>query len=48
MTQDRHAMPAVGTPAPDFRLPSADGTEIGLADYRGARHLVLWFSKGLF
>jgi peroxiredoxin len=48
MTDDRRAMPAVGAPAPEFRLPGADGTEIALADYRGTRHLVLWFSKGLF
>lgn len=39
---------AVGTPAPDFRLPAAQGPEVGLADYRGKRHVVLWFSKGLF
>jgi thioredoxin-dependent peroxiredoxin len=41
-------MPRVGEPAPDFRLPTADGTEVGLSDYRGRRNLVCWFSKGLF
>jgi peroxiredoxin len=41
-------LPEVGTPAPEFRLPTADGREIALADYRGVKSLVLWFSKGLF
>ena len=40
-------LPAIGTPAPPFRLPSAAGPEIALEDYRG-RSVVLWFSKGLF
>jgi len=41
-------MPRVGDPAPAFRLPAAHGSEIALHDYRGERHVVLWFSKGLF
>jgi peroxiredoxin len=40
-------LPAVGTAAPAFRLPSAAGPAVRLEDYRGTR-LVLWFSKGLF
>ncbi len=32
-----------GTPAPEFRLPSLDGREIALSDYRGKR-LVMVFS----
>jgi thioredoxin-dependent peroxiredoxin len=32
----------VGDPAPDFRLPSDAGTEIGLKDFRG-NPLVLYF-----
>lgn len=36
----------VGTPAPAFRLPSAQGPDVALADYRG-RPVVLWFSRGL-
>jgi peroxiredoxin len=39
--------PEIGTPAPLFRLPAAQGPEVALADYRG-RSVVLWFSKGMF
>jgi peroxiredoxin len=42
------SLPALGRPAPDFRLPSAAGIEVALADYHGRRKVVLWFSKGLF
>lgn len=38
----------VGARAPNFRLPSAQGAEVALEDYRGRRNVVLWFSKGLF
>ena len=38
----------VGRAAPEFRLASAQGGEIGPQDYRGAKRVVLWFSKGLF
>ena len=41
-------LPAIGTPAPGFRLPTAEGRAIDLADYRGVKSVVLWFSKGLF
>ena len=41
-------VPEIGTPAPVFRLATAAGTEVSLEDYRGARSVVLWFSKGLF
>ncbi len=40
-------LPDVGTRAPLFRLPTAQGTEVSLETYRG-RSVVLWFSKGLF
>jgi putative peptide zinc metalloprotease protein len=39
---------AVGTPAPNFRLVSAQGPEITLEDYRGQRNVILWLSIGLF
>ena len=36
----------VGEPAPDFTLPSADGEQIGLADFSG-RWVVLVFLRYL-
>ncbi|MEW6299320.1 MAG: hypothetical protein AB1671_16535 [Thermodesulfobacteriota bacterium] len=39
---------AAGTPAPNFRLPAAQGPEIALEEYRGRRNVVLWFSQGLY
>ncbi len=41
-------LPEIGSPAPAFSLAIVGGRTIGLADYRGARSVVLWFSKGLF
>ena len=41
-------LPAIGAPAPPFRLRTAADTEVSLADYRGVKSVVLWFSKGLF
>lgn len=38
----------VGTLAPNFRLASAQGSEVALEDYRGQRNVVLWFSQGLY
>jgi peroxiredoxin len=46
-TEATHVL-AVGTPAPRFRLASAQGPAIALEDYRGRQNVVLWFSKGLF
>jgi peroxiredoxin len=40
-------LPEIGARAPSFRLPTAQGTDVALEDYRG-RSVVLWFSKGLF
>ncbi len=37
----------VGHAAPDFRIAAAQGGELGPQDFRGAKRLVLWFSKGL-
>lgn len=39
--------PAPGTLAPPFRLPSAQGPDIALEDYRGRGNLIVWFTKGL-
>lgn len=37
----------VGQPAPSFRLPTAEGSEIALDDYRGERNVIVWFTKGM-
>src|SRR4051812_14524022 len=41
------AIPKIGQRAPALRLPAAQGGEIALDDYRGARSVVLWFTKGM-
>ena len=33
----------VGQPAPDFTLPSNKGGEVSLSDFRGQKHVVLFF-----
>lgn len=38
----RSARPAEGTAAPDFTLPSQDGSPVSLKDYRG-KWVVLYF-----
>jgi len=37
----------VGVPAPGFRLPSAQGPEVSLEDYRGKKNVIVWFTKGM-
>ena len=37
----------IGHPAPPFRLPSAQGAEVGLEDFRGKKHAIVWFTKGM-
>jgi peroxiredoxin (alkyl hydroperoxide reductase subunit C) len=46
--QESIEVPTVGTPAPNFRLTSAQGPEVTLTNYSGQCNLILWFSKGLF
>ncbi len=36
---------AIGSQAPEFRLASSTGGEIGLADYRGKTNVVLFFAR---
>lgn len=38
---------AVGQKAPPFRLPSAQGGEVGLAECLARGPVVLWFTKGM-
>ena len=40
-------IPKIGEPARSLRLPSAQGGEIALDDYKGRRAVVLWFTKGM-
>jgi peroxiredoxin len=37
----------IGQRAPDFRLPSGGGRDVGPADYRGQSSLIVWFTKGM-
>ncbi len=36
-----------GEEAPDFRLPSTQGSEISLSQYRGCTHVLLVFLRGM-
>ena len=38
---------AIGQPTPLFRLPSAQGPDVALADYRGRKNVIVWFTKGM-
>ena len=37
----------VGQTAPPFRLPSGQGPEVALEDYRDRKHVIVWFTKGM-
>jgi peroxiredoxin len=39
--------PTVGQPAPSFKLPSAQGPEVSLDDYRARKKVIVWFTKGM-
>ena len=36
----------VGMEAPDFTLPSVQGTDVSLSDFWGKKHVVLVFIRG--
>jgi peroxiredoxin len=38
---------SIGEVAPEFRLPSGQGPEIGPGDYKGRSNLIVWFTKGM-
>jgi hypothetical protein len=40
------AAPKVGSVAPSFILPAANGGTVSLADYRGEQPVLLYFSMG--
>lgn len=42
------ALPPVGSVAPDFTLPSTDGTRVTLSSFRGKNHVLLAFFPWAF
>jgi peroxiredoxin Q/BCP len=45
MDRERGSELSVGDLAPDFHLPASTGGEISLDEYRGKRHVVLFFVR---
>ena len=43
MSRGTSSLPAVGTPAPDFTLPSTSGTDVTLSSFRGKNVLLAFF-----
>jgi peroxiredoxin Q/BCP len=41
----RPTVPGVGSPAPDFTLPSQEGTSVSLKDYRGSWVVLYFYPK---
>jgi hypothetical protein len=39
-------VPRIGDPAPQFGLPSANGSTVSLKNYEGKRNVVLVFYRG--
>ncbi len=46
MAETPSTMLALGTPAPDFRLPDTDGRTVSLSDFKGAQALLVMFICG--
>ncbi|MFY9484883.1 MAG: peroxiredoxin family protein [Patescibacteria group bacterium] len=42
-----NAQITVGTPAPEFRLPSTHGGTVSLADFKGKKNVLLYFHEGI-
>ena len=40
--------PAIGSPAPDFTLPSTSGSDVTLSSFRGSKHVLLAFFPAAF
>jgi len=45
--EPKQPMIAVGQPAPNFTLPSSDGRNVQLADFRGSNVLIYFYPKDL-
>jgi peroxiredoxin Q/BCP len=43
VTATEGRLPEVGQPAPDFTLPSTEGTDVSLSSFRGKQAVVLYF-----
>ena len=41
-------VPAIGSPAPDFTLPSTSGSDVTLSSFRGSKHVLLAFFPAAF
>lgn len=39
--------PVAGMPAPDFSLPSTDGSTVTLSSFKGKQNVLIYFSEGL-
>src|SRR5204863_5548149 len=45
--RSRMTIPRIGERARSFRLPSAQGGEVGLDDFKNRSAVVVWFTKGM-